>query len=184
MLLNYTQIHELIDRGVIEGADRNAVNPASLDIHLGDTLLRESDTKWAVSLARRGSPQFEPMPVDPQYGWILWPDTFVLARSKELFHLPDDLAFEYKLTSSLARGGLNSALAGWADPGFHDASLTLELKNWLSRTAILLEPGMVIGQIIFWQCDPVPAEASYRVRGAYNGQRAPQPAKEKAVCPS
>ena len=40
-ILSYNELCTLIEDGVIEGADYEAVNSASIDIHLGSVILQE-----------------------------------------------------------------------------------------------------------------------------------------------
>jgi dCTP deaminase len=97
------------------------------------------------------------------------PSQFLLAHSQEVFNLPCDIACEYKLKSSLARAGLQHALAGWCDPGWHGSQLTLELFNHCRYHDLVLRPNMKIGQMVFFRCAPVPDHASYAAKGQYNG---------------
>jgi dCTP deaminase len=182
-LLTYTELLELVDNGTLKNSDPDLVNAASIDIRMGESMLKESDIVRDgrdVDLANKESPW---MMMAKKFGirddvyWVLYPGEFALVHSMEVFNLPDWLACEYKLKSSLARAGLDHALAGWADPGFHDASLTLEIKNNLQRHNLILRPGMKIGQMVFWRGESVPADASYAVRGRYNGQSEPTTSK-------
>lgn len=45
----------------------------------------------------------------------------------------------------------------------------LEFKNNLESQSILIRPGDPCGQLVFFEHDAVPDEASYAVRGRYNG---------------
>lgn len=170
MLLTYTALCDLVRDGVLENSSIDAVNAASIDIHLGDSVSTEVAYAGMVDLKAKQAPSMEPREIDDG-GFMLHPGQFCLVNTREVFHLPDDLACEYKLKSSLARAGLNHSLAGWADPGFHGATLTLELHNALQYHPLLLRPGMPIGQLVFWRGEPVPSQHSYRVKGRYNGQR-------------
>lgn len=172
-LLTYTQLVDLVDDGVLENATTDQVNAASIDLHLGDTLLVESygNRHISVDLSKKQKPAMETIPKCENGMWWLRPGEFALAETREVFNLPDWIACEFKLKSSLARAGLNHVLAGWADPGFNDATLTLELMNCLQRNSLGLKPGMKIGQMVFWQGERVPADSSYAVLGRYNGQR-------------
>ena len=177
-LLTYTELTELVEQGVIEGVRPEHINGASIDLTLGNNLFQEAPRryKWC-DLAKKEAPPMIPMDRDLDGGWSLYPGEFVLASTKEIFHLPANIAAEYKLKSSLACAGLNHLLAGWCDPGWTDATLTLELKNELKHTILKLRPGMKIGQIVLWRGEPVPEHASYAARGQYNGQREAQPSK-------
>lgn len=182
MLLSHTELLDLIDERIIQNTVHDNVNGASIDVRLGPKLLSErpypADQRPIVNLAARESPVLIPKPLDLYNGWVLEPGDFVLAATVETFHLPNDLCCEFKLKSSVARSGIEHSLAGWGDPGWSDATLTLELRNTLQHQALRLEPGMKIGQVIFWRLDtPVPDNASYSKRGQYNGQKLPQPSK-------
>ena len=171
MLLTYPTLRDLVRTGVLENVDENNINAASIDIRLGDSLLVESGRPGIVDLAEREIPDMVPLPEDASGAWRLRPGQFCLVNSHEIFHLPNDLAAEFKLRSSVARAGLDHALAGWADPGWHNATLTMELRNVSQNHVVLLRPGMRIGQMVFWRGEPVPQSRSYATRGRYNHQR-------------
>lgn len=63
------------------------------------------------------------------------------------------------------------------DQNWHDSVLTLELRNNLRHTHIILRPGMFIGQMVFYRTEPVPHEKSYAVRGRYNKDSSVQQVK-------
>jgi deoxycytidine triphosphate deaminase len=140
------------------------INPASLDVRLGDTLLIESAQ----------SPELVPYPLhrhsqdDP---YELKPGQFALGHTIEMLYVPDDLFAFFKLKSSRAREGLDQALAVWADPGWHGSVLTMELRNNRQLWPQLLWPGMKIGQMIFHLMAERPV-ASYAQTGRYNGDLA------------
>ena len=136
------------------------VNPASLDVLLGDHLMVESiygPELVRVDISHRTED-------DP---FKLHPGEFCLAETFELFNLPDDISCQFVLKSSRARSGLNHLLAGWCDPGWHGSKLTLELKNERLHHALGLWPGLKIGQLVFHQMSEVPMK-SYRLTGHYN----------------
>lgn len=172
-LLTYNELVELVEDGVLRNATMDQVNAASIDLHLGDTLLVEkfNDFFGEVDLSKKESPSMTGVKTRADGLWWLDPGQFALADTREVFYLPDSLACEFKLKSSLARAGLNHVLAGWADPGFREATLTLELINALQAHALGLKPGMKIGQMVFWRGETVPPQQSYANRGRYNGQR-------------
>jgi dCTP deaminase len=178
-LITYNGLVDLVKSGMIENVEPGQINGASIDIRLGDSLLFEDTQRTSpVDLAGKQTPNMLPAPLaymdDSAIGkaWMLWPGQFALANTVEVFHLPDDVAFEYKLKSSLARAGLEHSLAGWADPGWNNATLTLELRNVLTHHPLILRPGMRIGQIVCWRGESVPENRSYRNVGRYNHQRA------------
>jgi dCTP deaminase len=174
--ISYTALLELVERGVIEGVDPSNVNGASIDVTLGPVVWGESPNSSVVDLARKQAPRLERVAID-EGGYILAPGEFILAQTVEVFNLPDDIAAEFRLKSSSARAGLDQALAVWCDPGWNGSVLTLELRNNTNYHPLRLTPGMKIGQMVFWHCDPVPEHASYRARGQYCGDREAQPSK-------
>lgn len=180
MLLSYTELLDLIEQGVINAPIEN-VNAASIDLTLDDVLLverTERDESTLVDLANKQSisvDEYNMADVDkddpddvPSY--FLGPGEFVLASSREVFNLPNNISAEYKLKSSMARNGLEHLNAGWCDAGWHGSKLTLELKNMTRDHTLILRPGMKIGQVVFYKHAPVPDHASYATKGRYNGQ--------------
>jgi dCTP deaminase len=169
-ILTYHDLVELVDAGAISGVEPENINGASIDITLGADLLVESaDYAPPVDMARKKIPKM--LGASCADGYILRPREFILGHSREVFALPDDIAAEFKLKSSLARAGLGHALAGWCDPGWHGSHLTLELFNSLRHHSLVLREGMKIGQIVFFRGKPVPSDRSYRSVGQYNGDR-------------
>jgi len=168
-ILSDWQIRSRCKAGMMTGYDDALINPASLDVRLGDQLLiesAESPTLIPYPLARHS--------YDEPY--LMVPGQFCLAQTIEVFHLPDDVAAEFRLKSSRAREGLDQALAVWCDPGFHGSVLTLELRNNRQLWSQLLWPGMKIGQMVFHQLGAAP-ELSYAVTGRYNGDATVQGSK-------
>jgi len=122
MILSDWQIRSRCEGGMVQGYDPALINPASLDVRLGDTLLIESAQ----------SRELVPYPLDRHSQadpYELRPGQFCLADTIEVFNIPDDIAGEFRLKSSRAREGLDQALAVWLDPGWHGSVLTMELRN-------------------------------------------------------
>lgn len=104
-------------------------------------------------------------------GFILWPGESVLAESVETFYLPSTITAEYRLKSSMGRVFLEHLHAGWCDPMWQGSVLTLELSNMSKYHPMHLVAGMKIGQMCFYEHDPVPHDRSYAVRGRYNNDK-------------
>ena len=107
-ILSDWQITARCNGGMVTPFDPALVNPASLDVRLGDTLLIES----------AGSPELVPYPLaghTEENPYLLRPGQFVLAQTDETFHLPDDIAAQFMLKSSRARSGLEHLMAGYCD---------------------------------------------------------------------
>ena len=169
MLLTYNDLKKLCFDGVIEGVPGDNINGASIDVTLGPDLLVEDVSRLGlVDLERGDTLPTRKMSPRGDGSYLLYPGSFVLAATQEKFHLPGDIACQFLLKSSLARCGLNHALATWGDPWWHSSVLTLELQNILSATTLLLRPGMKIGQIVFWRGEEVPWDRGYGIRGKYN----------------
>ena len=181
MLLTHNELVELVESGAIEEVAPSQINGASIDLTLGEDFLLERPLLYVTS---------QPPVVDlsdreavlPLLGHrgplVLRPGQFCLAHTVEKFNMPLDVAGHYMLKSSLARSGLNHLFAGFADPGWHGSVLTLELTNVLQHHALLLRPGMKIGQMVFWKgSSPVPFEHSYAARGRYNKSASVQQSK-------
>ena len=169
-LISYTDLSYLVHSGIIDAKPEN-INGSSIDITIGDTILVEdiNMSGSVVDLKEKESLNMKEFTI-PEQGYLLFPGDFILATSQEVFNLPDNIAAEYKLKSSLARSGLQHLLAGWCDPGWSNSKLTLELKNVTQYHTLLIKPGMKIGQMVFWSCTPVPLDKSYSVTGQYNNQ--------------
>ena len=177
MLLSHDELIELIERGVIEHAKIEAVNAASIDIHLGPVILVEEPGNAVIDYRARTKPKMREVHLH-EGGFVLEPNQFILAQTVEVFHLPLDISAEYKLKSSMARIGLEHLNAGWADAGWHGSVLTLELKNITQCQRILIRPGDAIGQMVFFRHKPVPLERSYATRGRYNRDKTVETIKE------
>ena len=176
-LITHTELMDLVRTGVIKNVDPQNVNGASVDVRLGSVMRVEYRLKSNVDLSTGETVRMREVRLNDKGRWTLPPGMFALFETAETFDLPDDIAIEFKLRSSMARSGVDHALAGWGDPGWHNSTLTLELRNNLQYSTLLLAPGLRIGQIVFWRGDPVPGAASYRAKGRYNNQSGAQGSK-------
>ena len=164
MILSDRTIRQMLASGSlrIDPVDPVQIQPASVDIRLGDTFsIVEDNAEGVIDLAKPLS--YKTIRAD---SYLLLPGQFVLATTMEYIALPDDLTAFVEGRSSLGRMGLFIQNAGWVDPGF-EGEITLELFN-ANRCAIRLQAGRRIGQLVFAKMDAA-AEVPYR--GKYNGQR-------------
>lgn len=146
---------------VINPVTREQIQPASVDIRLGDTFsIVEDSAEGIISLDSQIA--YKTIQTDT---YLLLPGQFVLATTMEYFELPDDLTAFVEGRSSLGRMGLFVQNAGWVDPGFH-GEITLELYN-ANRCAIELKAGRRVGQLVFAKLDDT---ALNPYRGKYQGQ--------------
>ena len=140
--------------------DPELLNPASLDLRLGNNLMVESIyNPELIRLDISDRTEDEP--------FMLQPGEFCLAETLELFNLPQDLCSTFLLKSSRAREGYTHALAGFCDPCWHGSRLTLELTNNRLHHALPLYPGLKIGQMVFHAMSNTPMH-SYAETGHYN----------------
>lgn len=182
MLITHTELKEELCHGLLtvdktneppyNKIDVSQVNGASIDVRLGRTFLQEkhSDSRFrpCVNLKEKESLRMSKQILPWGNPFYLEPGEFILAETVEIFNLPLDIAAEFRLKSSVARAGLDQALAVWCDPGWHGSVLTIELRNNCRFHTLLLQPGMKIGQVVFFKGEPVPHKDSYAVRGQYN----------------
>ena len=175
MLVAGPELRDLIDTGVINALPQN-INGASIDIRLGtEVYIEDPDRGRTIDLEAKQAPSMIRYEM-PEEGLIVNPGEFFLAHTIEEFNLPDTISADFMLRSSVARAGLEHLHAGWADPGFHGAQLTLEFKNMCQYNRLRLKPGMRIGQLRFFRHGHA-GEFSYRIKGKYNGQRGVQETK-------
>lgn len=156
-------IRRLVDEGeiVIKPWDPSLVQPASVDLRLGDSFRVFSNHKVATIDLRDGPPAnlTEEVVVTEAEGFVIHPGEFCLGRTEEWVELPHDVVARIEGKSSLGRLGLIvHATAGFIDPGWK-GTLTLELNN-LTRVPIKLYPGLLIAQLSFMALDK-PAEVPY-----------------------
>jgi dCTP deaminase len=169
-------ILELVEQGRIriEPWDASLVQPASVDLRLGDSF-RVFHNYRVSTIDLRSPPEglTEEVAVDADESFVIHPGEFCLGRTLEWVELPDDIVARIEGKSSLGRLGLIvHATAGFCDPGWK-GTLTLELNN-LTRVPIELYPGLLIAQLSFMTLDR-PALRPYgspELGSHYQGQRA------------
>lgn len=177
-LLSHYELLKLIDEKVIQNIGIDQVNGTSIDVTLGNKIMFEhSGAAGRVSLKNRGKLVMGTRLLD-KHPFYLRPNHFILAQTREVFNLPNNISAEYKMKSSMARAGLNHATAGWCDAGWHNSVLTLELQNVTRSHIIELHEGDPIGQMVFFKHEPVPDHMSYKVQGRYNNDLQTQGVKK------
>ncbi len=173
----------------IDPWDESLVQPASVDLRLGDSFrVFHNHRASAIDLRQPPENLTEEVVVPAEESFVIHPGEFCLGRTLEWVELPDDIVARIEGKSSLGRLGLIvHATAGFCDPGWK-GTLTLELNN-LTRVPIKLYPGLPIAQLSFMSLDR-PALRPYGSPGLgshYQGQRAATesryeggPARERA----
>lgn len=163
MILSDITILEMLEKGTLQISplENGQIQPASVDIRLGDTFSVVKDSPSGI-LTLENELEYQTIKFDT---YLLLPGQFVLATTKEFFVLPNDLTAFVEGRSSLGRMGLFIQNAGWVDPGFR-GEITLELFN-ANRFAIELKSGRRVGQLVFAKMDRA-AQNPYK--GKYQGQ--------------
>jgi dCTP deaminase len=143
--------------------NESLLNPASLDLLLGDQIMVEVEHTSELQIQSIAH-------CTKEAPYWLAPSEFVLAQTKETFSIPDNICAQFVLKSSRAREGYENLLAGFADPGWTGSSLTLELHNSRRYHNLPLYPGLKIGQFVFMQMASIP-NRTYQVTGRYNNDQ-------------
>jgi dCTP deaminase len=139
------------------------IEPASIDLHLGDTFLTLAarDAYDIIDPKQRQEYDTEKVPEGNCY--ILMPLSFALGGTVERIGLSRELAAQVDGKSSFGRMGLFvHCTAGWIDPGFQ-GTLTLEFFNATTRP-IKLWPLMPIAQLVVHRLS---GTADYAYNGRY-----------------
>jgi len=182
--------HEIADRVHyheddldISPYDETNLQPASYDLRLGKEfrILKQPSLWERIKqgfLTRIPFSQAEPAHVDPYdeettrrsvrveegESFILGPQDFVLAHTREAVRIPDDVVGVVYGRSSWACIGVNPHLGGYIDPGFH-GQITLELSNE-TNAPIKLRVGDRFCQLAFLEMNEA---ASEPYDGKYQG---------------
>jgi dCTP deaminase len=175
-VLSDATILELAQTGRIriDPWDPDLVQPASIDLRLGDSFrVFHNHRASAIDLREPPAGLTEEVTLKADESFVIHPGEFCLGRTLEWVELPDDIVARIEGKSSIGRLGLIvHATAGFCDPGWK-GTLTLELNN-LTRIPIKLYPGLPIAQLSFMVLDR-PALRPYgspELGSHYQGQRA------------
>ncbi len=164
MILSDKTIIKMLENGTlsIDPLEKGQIQPASVDIRLGNTFSIVEDSSTGV-INLENEITYKRIQTDT---YVLLPGQFILATTMEYFRLPNNLTAFVEGRSSLGRLGLFIQNAGWVDPGFR-GEITLELFN-ANRCAIELRSGRRVGQLVFAMMDDI---ALNPYNGKYQGQR-------------
>ena len=182
MILSDGTIRKHLEAGtiIIDPIEPQQVQPASVDVRLGDEfLVFRNHTCEVIDPFNKPSDLMDPVTVAEGEAFVLHPGEFVLGTTLEEIGLANDIVARVEGKSSLGRLGLLiHATAGFVDPGWQRGQITLELSN-VATLPIKLWPGMKIGQLCLLRLTS-PAENPYgsaKVGSKYQGQRGPTPSK-------
>jgi len=169
-ILSGHEIEALIYQGFVQNANKGDigqcqdVNAASLDLHLGPNFKVVKPEPMTIRADKQTNPKFE----DFKGSVRLNSGDCVLAETREIFNLPEDISASVYLRSSIGRKFLNHMLAGWCDAGWHGSCLTLEFTNNLPEPYEWeLREGDRLVQMVFHRHKHAGAY-SYRNKGSYN----------------
>lgn len=164
MIYGDIAIRSAIAQGWITGYDEAMINPASLNVRLGDTFLVPCAEQKIMLGDEVKYDRYKVGGNCPRPFFTIGPGQFVLGTTIECLALPDRISAFVQGRSSIGRIGLTIQNAGFIDPGF-PGHITLELINE-APFPIYLTPGYPIGQIVFLET----SEVEYPYHGKYCGQ--------------
>lgn len=173
MILSREHINYYVTTGALSITPFNAdaVQPASIDLHLGETALAHKDlprppTKRYGRKREVGAfdDMFKPAARDTNGDLLVHRGQFVIVQTAERVKLPTHLAGVMKGKSSFGRIGMLSILGGYVDPGY-DGVLTLQLVN-LGLYNVTIEPGAAIAQLVLYEVTEGAGEYAGRYQGS------------------
>lgn len=171
MILSYDSLIKNINY-LVRGASKDQIQSASVDVTLGDTFKVPLCSKAIVRLG------VDKIDYETKFDdVIIKPHSFILATTKEIINVPDDMGAWIEGKSSIGRSGLFIQNAGWIAPGFN-GEITLELYN-ANDYCLKIEKGISIGQVLFANLDQT---TSKPYKGRYlnqTGATAPIPESYK-----
>ncbi len=157
---------------VITPFNEAAMDADTVDLRLGSHFLFPPlPSEAAIDVAGKKSTAND-LSIHIPYGnkLVLPAHQTVLGMTLEFIKLPFDLSGQILTKSSVARNFLVIETAPWIHPNYRGC-LTLEMAN-VSNSALTLEPGMPIGQLIFMTIDTPEDDPS--LSGSYIGPVRPE----------
>lgn len=162
--------------------DDSLVNPASLDLRLGDIVqFPRTDVNWVgLTEEQRDIKKFPGLywrPPEKFDSFLLYPGKFVLCHSLEFTRIPPNASAVLYVKSSAGRMGIENSHAGYGDPGFA-GQWTFEMTV-LAPWPVLMRAGDRIVQIVLE--DAYMPKRTYDQTGRYQNQTGPTPARMEAT---
>lgn len=160
------EILQFINAGHIENCPDHLINPASVNLQVGNLLMHEvalRDKQGNVT----GSQMLE---IDlRKYSqarpYMVPPGGFVLTDVKQVLHLPRHFEAQGVLRSSAGRLGWDHMASLYVDPGYH-GMLTLEFLNCRQFQRLPMYPGLELVQLRIYRL-PVSPDKDYSETGRY-----------------
>lgn len=132
-----------IDPPIRGSEDMHRIQPASIDVRMGNMLLKQSITGRPHRM-KDSAAFLEMQPYQDEY--TLEPGNFFLGHTMETVRLGKKILMQIEGKSSWGRLGLEiHSTAGWIDPGF-EGQLTLEMKV-IGKDPVVVKIGDPIAQL-------------------------------------
>ncbi len=177
MILSDRDIKKALKEGRIsvDPLFEGSIQPASVDLHLGDSFLVFKNTQHAfIDVKKPIKEMMEEIVIKDDEPFILHPGEFALGATFETTGVADDIVGRLEGKSSLGRIGIIiHATAGYLDPG-NKLNMTLELHN-IGNLPVKLYHKMPIAQMSYTPLSS-PAENPYgsdKLNSKYYGDRKP-----------
>ncbi len=154
MILNDVSLERMI-KVLVGHTDYSLVNPASIDIRVGNSLRTIEKDAFDFTLSH----------YTEGYPYWLAPGAVALVATLEAITIPNGFVGLLLLKSSRAREGYNHVNAGYIDPGW-TGIITLEVMNVTKDVPLPLYPGLKIAQMSVMK---MTAEARQPYEGKYKG---------------
>lgn len=168
MVLSDVDIIERIESGslVIDPYDESNVEPASVDIRLGNSFKEPVETGKIIDTRSNEGQPYRSFEAD---SIVLEPEESLLATTLERIEIPRDISANADGRSSLGRLFVSiHQTAGFCDPGYN-GEVTLEMTN-ANPNPIRLHAGDRICQLVFEELSS-PARKTYGHEDSqYQGQ--------------
>ena len=186
-ILSDKDIKRLLDEGhiSIDPLDdyEKQIQPSSVDLRIGDEfkVFRVIRTPYIDPKDDEEVASYmESFKVPDGEAFIIHPNEFALATTKECVKLPDDIVARVEGRSSMGRLGVTMHVtAGYIDPGF-EGKITLEISN-IGAMPVALYPGQRVCQVVF-ETMTSPSEIPYghpSRNSKYMGQERPESSRIK-----
>lgn len=174
MIWNDRRIYEWAATGGVTPFAEDCINPASLDLRLGNTI-RIPCQRWQLlgseAVGKKTPAKDLWQERETFQRFTLWPGHLVLCHSAECTNIPVTACAMLLSKSSTGRLGLEHLHAGWGDAGF-SGQWVFELKN-LAPWPIELVAGERYMQLVIMNMAETPLR-DYSQTGRYQGQTGPE----------
>ena len=165
MIWGDKKLEMLVHNGLIQDTYDGAINPASINVRLGNSFLVPCVPEAGYCVKLGEEVRYQAFDISDIGSFEIGPGEFVLVNTMEWINVPANAAAFVQGRSSIGRAGLSVQNAGFVDPGFK-GTITLELKNDAPYT-IELVPGYPVAQLIYMDAKDV----SHPYAGKYLNQR-------------